>query len=382
MSKSVFLIAGEPSGDALGASLMRGLKEQGIAEENLVGIGGDLMSAEGLESLLPMEDICVMGLWEVAWHLPRLLRLIEGIVEEIELRQPDIVVGIDLPDFNFQVAQRLKKRGTFKGKIIHYVAPTVWAWRPGRAKKVASFLDGMMCLFPFEPDYFEKHGLKAAYVGHPLIEIDKSAFDPETFRKEREITEEDLCVGLFLGSRVRELNLLSKSFLETMDVLREQYPNLKLIVPTLPSLEFELMGCLDECEIETHVVVDQAQKWNAMAACDVALAVSGTVALELSYVETPHIIGYKAHPLTAIILKFLVKTPYAHLTNIFLEEEAVPEFLQGKCNSNNLTRGLMRLIRYPEEKQKQKDAFKKLEAQLRLESDEAPSQRAARFVLG
>jgi lipid-A-disaccharide synthase len=147
MAKSVFLIAGEPSGDALGAPLMRGLKEQGLSEANISGIGGDLMQAEGLESLLPMDDICVMGLWEVVWHLPRLLRLIEGLVEEIEERNPDVLVGIDLPDFNFQIAKRLRKRGVFKGKILHYVAPSVWAWRPGRAKDVASFLDGMMCLF-------------------------------------------------------------------------------------------------------------------------------------------------------------------------------------------------------------------------------------------
>jgi len=381
MSKSVFLIAGEPSGDALGASLMRGLKGEGVTEGNIMGIGGDLMRDEGLQTLLPMEDICMMGLWEVLWHLPRLIRLIEGVVEEIETRQPDVVVGIDLPDFNFQVAKRLKKRGIFKGKVTHYVAPTVWAWRPGRAKKVSAFLDGMMCLFPFEPAYFEKHGLKAAYVGHPLIEVDKSTFAAKKFRKDRDIPEDVICIGLFLGSREREISLLSKPFLQTVDALKEQYPDFQMIVPTLPRLEYKVMEILDGSDIETHVVLEQAQKWDAFSACDVAIAVSGTVGLELSYAGVPHIIGYKAHPITALILKMIVKTRYAHLTNILLEEEAVPEFVQGKCNVNKLTRAMMKLIRYPEEQEKQKAAFAKLESKLHLESKETPSKRAATFVL-
>ena len=129
MTATFFMIAGEPSGDALGASLMKGLKASGVSENNIEGIGGHLMSKEGLESLWPMDDLCVMGLWEVAGHLPRLIRLIQGIVEEIEERKPDVVITIDLPDFNFRVAEKLKKRGIFKGKILHYVAPTVWAWR-------------------------------------------------------------------------------------------------------------------------------------------------------------------------------------------------------------------------------------------------------------
>ena len=381
MTKRVFLIAGEPSGDALGASLMCGLKELGIAQENIEGIGGGLMQAEGLESLLPMEELCVMGLWEVLWQLPRLLKLIHGVVEEIEKRQPDIVVTIDLPDFNFQVAQKLKKRGIFKGKIVHYVAPTVWAWRPGRAKKVSEYLDGMMCLFPFEPTYFEKHGLKSGYVGHPLVEHDKALVDPIRFRKERSIGPDDLCVGLLLGSREKELSALSSVFIQTLDALYEQYPEMQVIVPTLPNMEYEVLKRLEGVNFPVNVVTDQGWKWDAFAACDVALAVSGTVGLELSYIGTPHVIGYKAHPITGLILKLIVKTRFAHLTNILLDEEAVPEFLQGRCNVNLLTRAVMRLIKYPEERQKQTEAFAKLDQALMLDGGETPSRQAARFVL-
>lgn len=382
MSTNVFLIAGEASGDVLGASLMRGLKAQGLTNENITGIGGGEMINEGLESLTPMEELCVMGIWEVIWQLPRLIHLVQGVVEEIEKRNPDIVVTIDLPDFNFRVAERLKKRGVYKGKIIHYVAPTVWAWRPGRAKKVAAYLDGMMCLFPFEPPYFEKHGLKAAYVGHPLIEVDKSATQPGPFRQGRDIAEDDLCVGVFFGSREKELNTHSKIILNTLEVLIEQYPEMNLIVPTLPHLEYEILQIVEGFHKHTHIVTDQSKKWDAFASCDLAIAVSGTVGLELAYMNIPHVIGYKTHPVTSLILKSLVKVKNAHLANILLEEEVVPEFLQGKCNVHHLTRGMMRLIRYPEEQEKQLAAFKKLEEMLRLESDQTPSQRAAAFVLG
>lgn len=375
------MIAGEASGDVLGASLMRGLKEQGLGPEDMSGIGGKDMAAEGLESLIPMDELCVMGVWEVAGHLPRLLRLINGIVEEIERRKPDVVVTIDLPDFNFEVAKRLKKRGRYRGKIVHYVAPSVWAWRPGRAKQVAQYLDGMMCLFPFEPDYFKPHGLRAEYVGHPLVEIDKSGLEPQRFRASRQIEQERLCVGAFFGSRERELKAHAGVILDTLDVLREQHPELEVIVPTLPQVEYEVLRLVDRLGGSVHVVTEQDQKWNAFAACDVAVAVSGTVGLELAYIGVPHVIGYKAHPLTAFVVKRMAQVRNVHLANILLKEDVVPEFLQGQCNPNNLVRAMMRLIRYPEEREKQLSSFKKLENMLKLDSGQTPSKRAASFVL-
>ena len=381
MSKTVFLIAGEPSGDALGASLIKGLKAQGVTQEGIFGIGGDLMAEEGLKSLLPMQELCVMGLWEVLGQLPRLLHLIQGVVEEVEKRQPDVVVTIDLPDFNFRVAEKLKKRGIFKGKIVHYVAPTVWAWRADRAKKIAAYLDGVMCLFPFEPPYFEKHGLKAEYVGHPLIEMDKSGFDGPTFRHARGIEDSDICLGVFFGSRVRELKAHSKIFLETMDVLEEQYSNIHFIIPTLPNLEFEVLELVGSIGKSVHVVTEQNKKWDAIAACNAALAVSGTMGLELAYMGAPHAIAYKAHPLTWLILKLVVKTQYAHLANILLKDEVVPEFLQGKCSTARLAPALMELLNYPDVQNTQKEAFTKLNDMLQLEGGQTPSAKAASFVL-
>lgn len=381
MDKRVFLVAGEASGDALGANLIAGLKKQGIPQESFEGIGGELMAQEGLESILPMEELCVMGLWEVAGHLPRLLKLIQGIVEEIEESKPDFVVTIDLPDFNFQLAKKLKSRGIFKGKIIHYVAPSVWAWRPKRAENISKFLDGLMCLFPFEPKFFEPHGLKTQYVGHPLIEIDRESLNPERFRSEREISEDATCVGLFLGSRAQEIKTHKKAFVETLEVLGEQIDDFHVIVPTLPNLEYDLRKELEDADFEKHIVPAPSKKWDAIASCDLALAVSGTIGLELSYLGVPHLIGYKASPITAMIVKSMIKVNHVHLTNILLEEEAVPEFLQGKCNVQHMARAMLRLHKYPEEREKQHEAFKRLNDALRLENNQTPSDVAARFVL-
>lgn len=380
LNPDIFLIAGEPSGDVLGASLMCGLKAQHGDALVFQGVGGVHMEEQGLESLLPMEELCVMGLWEILSHLPRLNRLITGLCEEIEFRKPKVVVTIDLPDFNFRVAERLKKRGIFQGKIVHYVAPSVWAWRPGRAKHIAKFLDGLMCLFPFEPEYFTKVGLKAAYVGHPLIEIDKDQIDRDGYRQVRGIGQDDLCIGVFFGSREAELKAMSQVFCETIEYLAEHYPKLIVIAPTLPRYEMEVMNIVKGIGVESVVDPDTTRKWNAFAACDLAIAVSGTVGLELAYLGVPHIIGYKAHPVSAVLFRILAKVKHVHLANILLGREAVPEFLQGRCNALEMTKAILRLIRKPEAKEEQLRAFDELAKALQTPDGKAPSANAASFV--
>lgn len=379
MSHRIFMIAGEPSGDALGGALMHGLKE--ISPDiKIEGVGGALMKEQGLQTLLPMNELCVMGLWEVLGHLPRLLGLINAMVEEIESRKPDVFIGIDLPDFNFRVAEKLKKRGIFKGKIVHYVAPSVWAWRPGRAKKIAKFLDGIMCLFPFEPVYFTKEGLRAAFVGHPLIEIDKSQISGADIRQKLGLKSDDLCLGLFLGSRERELKTMSPILLETMNALYEQYPDMKVVVPTLPHLEYDVGQIVKDLPMPTYIVPDTAWKWQAFAACDVAVAVSGTVGLELAYAGVPHVIAYKMNPLTAMAVRMLIQIEHAHLANILLDRVVVPEFIQSRCTAFNITKEMMGLIRYEEKRTVQKQAFAEIESLLKPLLEASPSRKAASFI--
>lgn len=374
----IFMVAGEASGDVLGASLMRGLKLQ-KPDAIFEGIGGDAMQAEGLESLIPMKDICVMGIFEIALHLSRLLKLIHGTVEEIEKRQPDVFISIDLPDFNFQVAKRLKQRGIFKGKIIHYVAPTVWAWRPRRAKKISTFLDGLMCLFPFEPEYFKPHGLSAAYVGHPLIE-DAVERQGDAFKKHHEIADDAFVFGVYFGSREREVRAHGMVFKDVIEFLKAQYPNMVVVAPTTPDMEYHVHNVVSEIDCECVVASSANEKWAAMDACDLALGVSGTVGLELAYMNIPHVIAYKTNPLTWVLVRLLVKVKYAHLANILLDRDAVPECLQGQCKPVPIIKSLMGLQKNEDIRDKQKNDFEELRAKLRANIS-SPSKNSAEYVL-
>lgn len=377
---SIFIIAGEPSADALGGALMRSLKEL-RAGISIQGIGGDQMKSQGLKTLLPMNELCVMGLSEVFAHLPRLLKLIKAMVEEIEKRHPDIFISIDLPDFNFRVAQILKKRGVYKGKIIHYVAPSVWAWRPGRAQKIAQYLDGLLCLFPFEPEYFLKHNLKAEFAGHPVVETKKSEFSKTILRDKLSIAKDDLCVGVLFGSRERELKVMSPVLLDTILALHEQYPDMKVIAPTLPHFEFEVTQIVKQLPVPSFVIADPKWKWQAFSACNVAVAVSGTVGLELAYAGTPHIIAYKMNPISAFFIKMLVKIKHAHLANIILGREAIPEYIQSRCTAMKITTGMLELIQSKEKRDEQKKNFEELSLKIAPQGEDKPSRKAAEFVL-
>lgn len=381
MTKKIFVVAGEHSGDVLGAGLMEALKAQSSEAIEFSGIGGPNMEAEGLKSLLPMDELCVMGIWEIIGHLPRLLKLVKGVAEEIEKYNPDVVVTIDLPDFNFAVASQLKKNGKSKAKIVHYVAPTVWAWRPGRAKKIAQFLDGLMCLFPFEPSYFTKHNLKAEFVGHPLIEFDPADADPVTFRQQRNIPADAPILGLFFGSRQSEIESMSKILKESALLVHEQYPDLHVVVPTVPNLEYEVRKVLEDVDYSVFVVTDPDQKWDAFAACNVAAAVSGTVGLELAYMGVPHVIAYKAHPVTWLALRALVKVKYAHLANILLDAPVIPEFLQNQCKSFEIGKAIYALFKFEDRRKLQLEKTASIREKLGVGEGSMPSQRAAEFVL-
>ena len=380
MSMKYFFIAGEPSGDALGGPLIKALKEK-QPDAKITGVGGLQMQAQGLESLLPMEELCVIGLWEVISQLSRLMRLINAMSEEIIEQQPDVVITIDLPDFNFRVAEKLKRAG-FKGKIIHYVAPSVWAWRPGRAKKVSKFLDGIMCLFPFEPEHFEAHGLRSKYVGHPLIEVKHETLNPDLFKEKYGLRKDAKKIGVFFGSRPHEFNKIGPIIVESIRMLHEQDDNFILIAPTLPSLEMEITNLANELPCKTYVLTDQKEKWDAFASCDMAIAVSGTVGLELAYIGIPHLIAYQVHPLTYLIIRFLVKIKYAHLGNILLEDKVVDEFLQGDCTPFNLAKTLYKWLKHPEMLEEKQEDLKRVREVLRADdNDFVPSHEAAQFII-
>lgn len=375
MTTKIFIIAGEPSGDSLGANLISDLKNKSAHSIEFSGVGGAKMQAEGFRSLTPMNELCVMGLVEVISQLPRLIKLINSMVEEIEKFKPDIVVTIDLPDFNFAVASRLKKRGISNAKIVHYVAPSVWAWRPKRANKISTFLDGLMCLFPFEPQYFPK--IKAVCVGHPMAATSHKG-NKTGFREQFDIPSGAKTLGLFFGSRPAEISKHAPLLLNVAEAMHEQFPDLHVIAPTLPHLEYEIYKATESLKMPKFVISNPDKKHDAFAACDAALAVSGTIGLELALHRVPHVITYKMNPITWIIVRYLSKTKYAHLANIILEAPVIPEFLQGKAQAFDIGRELMKLFKIESERNKQTNQTNKLKEILSIP---AGSPTAADFVL-
>lgn len=375
-AKHIYIIAGEASGDFLGAQLMKELKNQ---NDRIVfsGIGGDLMIAEGLESFFPMNELSLMGLSEVLPKIISILKRIKQTSDNIIKKPPDIVVTIDAPDFSFRVIKGVRKRmgkASNLPKFVHYVAPTVWAWRPKRAQKIAKFLDAQICLFDFEPPYFEREGLKAIAVGHPMME---SGIIEAKALKIGE--EEALKLGVFFGSRQGEIKRISPILIETVKKLVAEQSNIELIVPTLPHLKNQITALLSDIDAPVHVETDRAQKWSVFKACDAAIAVSGTVGLELAAANVPHVIAYKMNGLTAMIARRLIKTPYAHLVNIMSSQEIIPEFIQENCTSDKIACEVLSLLN---DKARRNNQTKEFEAiRTRIGGKVAPSKAAAEFLL-
>jgi lipid-A-disaccharide synthase len=371
----LFLIAGEPSGDDLGGRLMAALKVLCGGEVRFTGIGGSRMSEQGLSSLFPMTELSIMGLAELIPHLPRLSRRLTQTVKEISAQRPAAVITIDSPGFNFRVAKRLKNAGI---PLIHYVAPSVWAWRPDRARAVAGFLDHLLALLPFEPPYFEAEGLPCTFVGHPVVESGANKGDGDAFCQRHGITGDDPVICVLPGSRRGETARLLPLFGATLGLLMRARPRLRAVVPTVAGVVDEVSRVAREWPVPALVVEGESEKFSGFAASDVALAASGTVALELALARVPAVIAYRVNPLTAWLARRLIRVPYANLVNIILEREVVPEFIQGDCRPQLLAPAIERLLDGVGAAQTEASA----EA-LRLigYGGPSPSERAARAVL-
>lgn len=373
----IFIIAGEPSGDFLGARLVSAIRSVSPGCE-LTGVGGPQMKNAGILSLFPYEDLAVMGVAEVLPKLPLLIRRIQETARHIESVKPDIVVTIDSPDFSFRVMKAVRKSMPQAPKMVHYVAPTVWAWREGRAEKVSRFLDGLICLFDFEPPYFEKHGLRTVCAGHPLVEGAAMTANASSFREEYGVINERI-VGVLFGSRRGELRRTAPILRDAAFTLCERIGGLPHIVaPTLPHLYGEVMELLREYPGAIHITTDPEHKWDAFKAMDVALAVSGTVGLELAAMQVPHVIAYKANPVTAAIVRKLIKVKHAHLANIMADAEIVPEFLQENAREEVIAAKALDLFLNP---QGQIAAMADIASRLGARQAQKPSEKAAEFVL-
>lgn len=379
MAYKVFIIAGESSGDVLGASLIKAMKAR-YPDLELRGIGGPAMLDAGLpESLFPMDRLSVMGIAEILPKIPLFMRLISKTVQAIRNYNPDLVVTIDSPDFSFRVQKKLKAYGVAARKV-HYVAPTVWAWRSGRALKISTFLDGIMCLFPFEPDYFEREGLKASFVGHPMVESGLLQADGNRFREAHNIPQSAKTLGLFCGSRNGEITTSVPVMREMLERLRKKDEHIIAIIPTLPKWQARLER--EFADLGNVVVTsDDSEKYDAFRACTAAILVSGTIALELALLGVPHILFYRMNRLTWAIIRRVVKTRFAHLGNILLKRGAYREFIQERADPDQMEEVLGAMLANPV----RQDEFRKLADELldtlRPNPNEKAADMAAEFAL-
>jgi len=373
----IFLIAGEPSGDLLGARLMAALRRMGPPDLRFVGIGGERMVAEGLELFFPQKELAHFGLFELLAHVPHLLGRIKQTIDEVKRVRPAALVTIDAPDFSFRVAKKLKGQGI---PLIHYVAPTVWAWRPKRAKKIAGFLDHLLTLLPFEPPYFTKVGLASTFVGHAIIESPIAEADAARYRTQHGLAADTPLLTVLLGSRRSEVTRLEPIFAATLALLKARHPDLVCAVPTVPQVAGLVQEAAKHWPVRTIITQTDAEKYDAFKASRAALACSGTVALELALARLPAIIAYRMSALTVMLYRRLIKVRFANLVNIMHDAMVVPEFLQENCVPEKLAGACDLLLTDEAARAAQIDELEQVAHWLGADHV-PPSERAAAVVL-
>jgi lipid-A-disaccharide synthase len=340
----------------------------------IAGIGGAAMEAEGLASQFPMSELAVMGIVEVIPHVPRILRRVNETADAVKSLRPDAVVTIDAPAFAFRVGKKLKGAGI---PLIHYVAPSVWAWRPRRAHMIAQFLDHLLVFLPFEPPYFLREGLAATFVGHPAVEAPKG--DRAAFRSRHGIPESARVLAMLPGSRRGEIGRHLPIFRETVAMLARRIPGLHLVVPTVPTVDAEVRAAVAGFGVPS-TVVGAEEKYDAFAAADVALAASGTVVLELAVAGLPMVVTYRVNALSAFVARRMVKVTQVSLVNLVLGRPSVHELIQDQCRPELLSAAVAELFDDSGARARQKADLAETVRALTPEHGR-PSERAAEVVL-
>jgi lipid-A-disaccharide synthase len=378
---SVFIVCGEHSGDALGAKLMDALSALNPAPLKYAGVGGELMAERGFESIFPLADVAVMGPLSILPKLPRIVRRVYQTVDAALAADPDIVVIIDSPEFTHPIAKRIRKRRP-DIPIVDYVSPTVWAWRPGRARKMKPYVDHLLALLPFEPEAHARlGGPPCTYVGHPLIErLDwLHGLDTRALSQKLQLAAGSTPVVLLPGSRASEIERLLDVFGATLARLQDEGRQLEVLLPAVPHLRDRIVEGTAHWPFPIHILDGEANKFTAFRLARAALAASGTVTLELALAGAPMVVAYRVDPLAAR-LRFLVNVPSVVLANLVLGENAFPEFLQEDCTADKLAAALAQIIDETPARAAQCDALSRLSGKMEL-PEGSPSEKAAAIVL-
>lgn len=377
----VFVIAGEASGDRLGAALMAGLKS--LTEVEFTGIGGPMMETEGMESLFPMDDLSVHGLIEVLKRYPHLRRRLNQTVEAVLEASPDVLITIDSPDFCLRVARQVRARSAVR--TVHYVAPSVWAWRPGRADRMAAYIDHVLALLPFEPPYMEAAGMACDFVGHPVVsEPQATGEEAAAFRARHRIDDAPLLMVL-PGSRRSEVAQLAPLFGAALREVCRRRPTLRVVVPATAARAAQVRALAADWPGRPVIVAPDemsygaylAEKRAAFGAADRALAASGTVSLELAAAGIPMLIAYDVNRVSREILRRILRVDTLTLVNLVTNSRVVPELLGADCRPDRIAPALIDLLDDPGDQ----PAAMRRTMTLLGEGGEAPGLRAARAVM-
>lgn len=340
--KTIYIIAGEESGDQLGGHFMGALQKQSLYPLRFVGVGGNTMQAQGLESLFDMTELSVMGLVEVLPKLKRLYALRDKVVNHIKQVKPDIIVTIDSPGFIHRVAHKIRSWCQQNGiRHIHYVCPTVWAWRPNRVYTCKAHFDALLALLPFEPPYFEAVGLPCHYVGHSVVEspaytpVGQKQHSDNQFRNQYGFAPDTPLITVLPGSRRSELKRMLPLYQQAVEQFVSDNPGVQVVIPTLPHLYDEMIQKTALWSVPVTLIMGD-DKYHAFRASCCAMATSGTVSLELALTQCPTVIAYGMSPLSYALIKRLLRVPYVSILNIMANQQIVPELIQGNCTVPNL----------------------------------------------
>lgn len=376
---TIALVAGETSGDILGAGLIRALKAK-HPDAHFVGVAGPLMQAEGCEAWYEMEELAVMGVVEVVERLPRLLKIRRDLTQRFSALRPDVFVGIDAPDFNITLEGRLKRAGI---RTIHYVSPSVWAWRQKRVFKIGRNTDLVLAFLPFEKAFYDRFDVPCRFIGHTMADAMPLQPDKLAARRELGIAADALCLALLPGSRNAEVEMLSADFLKTARLLRVRYPTLEIVVPLVNAkrrAQFERIKANVAPELPMHLLDGKGRE--AMVASDAALLASGTAALECMLAKCPMVVGYRMKPFTFWLAKRLVRTPYVSLPNLLAGREIVEELLQEECQPDALAAALEPLLHAGSARDTLLATFYQLHEQIRWNADEQAAQAVLELARG
>ena len=342
----IALVAGETSGDLLAGLLLDGLKEQ-WSDLQTFGIGGVRMAQRGFHAWWSSDKLAVRGYVEVLWHYREIVGIRRRLKERLLQDPPTVFIGVDAPDFNLDLARDLRAKGI---KTIQFVSPSIWAWRGERIHKIKESVDHVLCIFPFEPALYAKHGISASYVGHPLASVIPLEPNRDAAREALGLAQEDTVVAVLPGSRVSEIQYIGETFVQTIKLLLHARPHIKVLLPAVPLLraqiEMQLSSKLASKQLE-RVYVLQGQSHLALAACDVSLVASGTATLEAALFKRPMVIAYKMNPISWFLMRKKRYQAWVGLPNILCSDFVVPEFLQGAASPQALSRSVLAWLDRP-----------------------------------